>query len=765
MGKRLKVIITILIVLLLITPSIQLLFHFIFRSDKLSLTELDVLIIASMLGLVLLLCAFFVFVYTKLHYRLRQQHKLYNTMLKSTNSLVILWNTALTYTEFNEYAHTTIDKDKHTLDSSFVKKLFGDNDKSRISFDEVPPKARMLTNALDPRGHQFCFTSTDGELHHVVFNSVKLNPSGKDDYYILSISTDISDAVNLKNELMETNKRLKLNEEMHSLAMESAEIGILMYDMGEHNNLHLSENAHALLGFPKDDIITVPDFRAHIHPDDLSDYLSELNKLKTGKKLSFGIEARMRIDAESYSCFMLKFKSTKDSYGNVIRIIGAIININQQKEISELIDKTTFEDELTKLPNRRCFLTNGNQVLENIHQQYKLAALIYFDIDRFKRVNNLSGYAAGDELLRSVAATVTNIIGDDVFFARLGADDFGLILPVLSQDEAEAFCESLENAVSGLEQSLTIKEAVSISIGACLSDPEGSAITSMFEKASMALTVAKTSTYGNTQFFSQDVRQLIIDRDILEEEIREAYIKGEFSLYYQPKIDIKTSKLIGVEALMRWNHPTKGIISPGVFIPVAEEIGLITKLDEWGMREACHQCKQWQDLGHPPIAVSVNISQAMFYQTDLVALIRDVLKESNLQPDLLEIELTETMAIKDINKTVEILGEIQRLGCHVSMDDFGTGYSSLSSLKLVPINILKIDRSLIIDVETNNTSKYIISAIIGLAKSMNLKTLAEGVETAGQVDFLNTINCDFAQGYYYGKPCPSDVFESLYISL
>ena len=318
--------------------------------------------------------------------------------------------------------------------------------------------------------------------------------------------------------------------------------------------------------------------------------------------------------------------------------------------------------------------------------------------------------------------------------------------------------ERISDAVGGIRLTLLVKEKVEIKCGISLLSEDTPNVISMLDEASMALTVAKSSPNTKFQFFNEDIQRIMLERELLEEELNAAYENQEFTLYFQPKVDIKTEQLMGIEALMRWNHPEKGIVTPGAFIPVAEEVGLITKIDEWGMREACRQNKRWQDEGLDPVKISVNVSQAQFYETDIVSTIKDILDETGLDAKWLDIELTETMAMKDIDRTIEILNEISDLGCSISMDDFGSGYSSLSSLKIIPIDILKIDRSLVVDVETNAASKHITTAIVNLAKSMEVTVLAEGIETKGQSDFLADLNVDLAQGFLFGKPCAPNEF-------
>lgn len=263
--------------------------------------------------------------------------------------------------------------------------------------------------------------------------------------------------------------------------------------------------------------------------------------------------------------------------------------------------------------------------------------------------------------------------------------------------------------------------------------------------------------------FTPDMESRMVENELLRSEMLDALKLGQFELYYQPKVSFKTGDILGVEALIRWHHPVKGFIPPCDFIPLAEQFAIITKIDEWGLITACRQCKQWQDMGLPPVKVSVNMSQAQFARTDVYASVTKALEVTGLEPKYLEIEVTETMAMTDVDRTVDVLGRIHELGVSISMDDFGTGYSSLASLKTIPFDVLKIDRSLVCDLNENDTSRRITGAIVAMGKALRMVVLAEGVETNEQSKLLGEIGCDLAQGYYFSKPLPASEIEAMLI--
>ena len=265
--------------------------------------------------------------------------------------------------------------------------------------------------------------------------------------------------------------------------------------------------------------------------------------------------------------------------------------------------------------------------------------------------------------------------------------------------------------------------------------------------------------------FTSDMESRMVENELMRSEMLDALENGEFELYYQPKVSFKTNEILGVEALIRWHHPTKGFVPPCDFIPLAEQFGIITKIDEWGLLTACKQAKKWQDMGLAPVKISVNMSQVQFSRTDVYETVSNALKETGLDPHWLEIEVTETMAMTDVDRTVSILEHIHELGVSISMDDFGTGYSSLASLKTIPFDVLKIDRSLVCDVNENDTSRRIAGAIVAMGKALKMIVLAEGVENVEQTKLLTEIGCDLAQGYYYSKPCPSGEIEKMLVTL
>ncbi len=413
-------------------------------------------------------------------------------------------------------------------------------------------------------------------------------------------------------------------------------------------------------------------------------------------------------------------------------------------------------DSLTGLYNRDRFLKEGERFLKDSAAAGKNVALVIFDVDGFGKISTLFGNNAADEVVKTFAGCVQLLSDRRYPCGRTDTDDIAVFVNYNTTGEIDMFIRAFREELNEAFTDTALLRRADFFAGVVLYDGCDDVYT-MHSKANLCL----MSKECRVTYFTSDMEQRLVEDEFMSAEMCSALDRGEFELYYQPKISFKTGEIMGVEALIRWHHPTKGFVPPTEFIPLAEKTGIITKIDEWGLRTACRQCKQWLDDGLPAVKISVNMSQAQFYCTDVIATVREVLEETGLPSELLEIEVTETMAMKDIERTVRVLGDIRGMGVTVSMDDFGSGYSSLSSLKTIPLDILKIDRSLVCDLDENDVSKQITGAIVDLGKAMKLVILAEGVETSEQNHFLAEAGCDLAQGYLYSKPCSASEITAM----
>jgi diguanylate cyclase (GGDEF)-like protein/PAS domain S-box-containing protein len=436
----------------------------------------------------------------------------------------------------------------------------------------------------------------------------------------------------------------------------------------------------------------------------------------------------------------------------------AVRNLQARKRAEQHIRYLAHHDPLTSLPNRSTFHDRlDHEIAATLASGQKLAVLC-FDLDRFKEVNDLFGHAAGDKVLQSAAARVSTIVDKTCMAARLGGDEFAVLVPGLSSPAsagrlAERILEALRSD-NGMSENDTI---ISCSIGIAIYPDDADDRESLLSHADTALYRAKTEGRATYRFFEARMGAEVRDRRMLEHDLRLAIGREEFSLVYQPQEDIQTRAVVGFEALLRWTHGTRGSISPAVFIPIAEDTGAILEIGEWVLRQACKQAASWAH----PLTIAVNVSAVQIYNDQFVQLVHEVLLETGLAPSRLELEITETALIRDLNRALTTLRRIKALGVHIAMDDFGTGYSSLSNLRAFPFDKIKIDGSFIKSVNTNEQAATIVRAVLGLGRGLGLPVLAEGVETPAELAFLRAEFCDEVQGYLVGRPASIGTFQAL----
>lgn len=433
-----------------------------------------------------------------------------------------------------------------------------------------------------------------------------------------------------------------------------------------------------------------------------------------------------------------------------------------QNRIEKMIVHQALHDQLTGLANRLLFSERLALALAKAHQNSETLAVIFMDLNRFKSVNETLGHAMGDQLLKKVSNRLKTSLSPGDILARWGGDEFTILVHLNETNDivkvSEKILENLSVPFLIQEQEIYIKA----SLGIAISPYDGEDADTLLKNADAALHLAKNKGRNNYELYTPAIGDKILQRMFLENNLYKAIERSEFLLYYQPQIDLKTGRIVGMEALIRWQHPERGLIPPNQFIPLAEETGLICQIGEWVLKTACQQNCAWQLAGLPPINIGVNLSIRQFQQGNLLQRISYILKETNLDPQYLELEITESIAIQDMEKTIETLKQLQALGIHISMDDFGIGYSSLSALKHLPINSLKIDQSFVRDLMKNMEDAAIINVILALGQGLDLTVIAEGVETQEQYQFLRSMKCDRAQGYYFSKPLPVEEITQLY---
>ncbi|MGV2291056.1 EAL domain-containing protein [Trinickia sp. YCB016] len=448
--------------------------------------------------------------------------------------------------------------------------------------------------------------------------------------------------------------------------------------------------------------------------------------------------------------------------GETTHHIGVINEVTDLIRYQEQLEYQANYDGLTRLPNRNLLRERLQQALSTSQRRNKRVAVVFIDLDGFKNVNDSLGHSVGDRLLAVVAERLARSARASDTVARHGGDEFVTVLTDVTDEQSLiAWMERVRAAISEPVMLDGTELYVGCSMGASLFPQDGEDAETLMKKADLAMYRAKDMGRNTFQFYQPEMNTSVGARLNLERRLRRALRDNEFLLHYQPQVDIATGKIVGMEALVRWLDPEVGLVPPSAFIPVAEESGLIGPLSEWVLREACQQNKAWQDAGLPPARVSVNLSARQFQQRDIAKLVMSILEETGLEPQYLELELTESMIMRNAEEAVVMLNELHALGISIAIDDFGTGYSSLGYLKRFPVDRLKIDRSFVSDIGASDDDETITSAIIALAHSLELQVIAEGVETSSQLDFLRERSCHEMQGFFFSKPMPHDAIPGL----
>lgn len=434
----------------------------------------------------------------------------------------------------------------------------------------------------------------------------------------------------------------------------------------------------------------------------------------------------------------------------------------ERKKAEERLAYLSQYDSLTGLANRALFQDRLAQAVARAERDEAMVTLISLDLDRFKDFNDALGHSVGDMLLKTAATRLRECVRDGDTVARLGSDEFGIILENVSDVQ---FVASVAQKISTtLTEPFTMRDQemyLSAGMGIAVRPP--SEADGLMRDANAALGRAKAAGPDNYQFFSPEMNVEAFERLAFESSLRRALEREEFELHYQPQVDLHTGRIVGAEALLRWNRPEQGIVSPARFIPVLEQTGMILAVGAWVMETACKQTREWRDRGlMPDLRISVNLSAKQFAQRDLGEIISDILERTGLDPDALELEVTESLLMEDTEESNLKLRQLKAdRGVRVSIDDFGTGYSSLAYLKRFPLDVLKIDQSFVRDLTEESDDASIVSAIVSLAHNLRLKVIAEGVETAAQLEYLRRQDCDEAQGYYFSRPLPTAEFVRL----
>lgn len=438
-----------------------------------------------------------------------------------------------------------------------------------------------------------------------------------------------------------------------------------------------------------------------------------------------------------------------------------ILNSQLNKLDSETQTLKSNFDELTDLPGVNIFLDRVDQALVNSRRQKQLLALLLINIDRFSLINDGLGHDFGDLVLKEIAKRLKDSLRESDTVARIAGDSFALLVKVTAEDHAALVSEKILKIINNPMMINNQKIVLTASIGIINAHDEKISSITLMDNSESALHRAKKHGGNSFHFFANDLNQIAKERIDLENNLRHGLENDEFLLYYQPKVRITTNKIVGMEALIRWERPGHGMVAPFKFIPVAEETGLIIDIGCWVLHEACRQNQEWQSLGLPALPVAVNVSPRQFQSNGFSEEVLKAIEKSGLKPEYLELEITESMLMSEIEQTITKLKDLVGIGLTMAIDDFGTGYSNLSYLNRFPVSTLKIDRAFIKDVELDANNAKLTESIINMSHSLNLEIVAEGAENKEHIDFLESHNCDKVQGYYYSKPLPAGEFKIL----
>ncbi|MFA7404240.1 MAG: EAL domain-containing protein [Pelobacteraceae bacterium] len=496
-------------------------------------------------------------------------------------------------------------------------------------------------------------------------------------------------------------------------------------------------------------------------PDTMPDYYHEFGK---SAFIPEGLQAEGWYEDMNGLDRYLVFSAApvRNNRGELLAVIETFEDVTERKCYEKQLEYQANHDGLTHLPNRNVLVDRIHQALLMSQRNGQRVAIFFIDLDNFKFINDNLGHDVGDELLKSAAERLVSCVraGDTV--ARQGGDEFIVMVSDAEVDAvADRIARSIQDAVSKPFMVNEHELVITCSIGVSISPRDGEDVQTLIKHADLAMYQAKEQGRSRTRFFTSEMNVRSLSRMNMEKHLRRALERNELFLCYQPKVSLRSGQITSMEALVRWQNPELGLISPASFIPLAEEIGLIEPIGAWVLETACRQNREWQDAGLPAIPVAVNLSAYQFRQKNLARVVERILKNSGLEPCCLELEITESLVMQNLDRVTTILNELKELGTTLSMDDFGTGYSSLSYLKRFPFNKLKIDQSFVKDITTDPDSATIVKTIIAMAHNLRLKVIAEGVENVGQLNYLRLHNCDEIQGYLFSKPVVADDFRSL----
>ncbi|OPZ20613.1 MAG: Phytochrome-like protein cph2 [Firmicutes bacterium ADurb.BinA205] len=613
------------------------------------------------------------------------------------------------------------------------------------AFGISEPDENILKEIADSRSYEAHFKGADTSMVSIAWSTSLVRRNKKSTLHV-STGFNLTELKKMKVNLASAN-------DFFNSSMELAEIGVLM--SVDRRNYRASPETVKMLGL-KSSSLTAAQFRSLIHPNDRMIFDGALMSMDSKEVRS--VEMRIKSADGAYRWYSYRYKSIEATDNTLPLFGGAILDITDEHEKDLRIERLAYIDEVTEIANRNKLLKEGTSIYDSSKLLHYNFWIIVLDIDRFHIINDTCGYENGNTILKNFAHILYKFVTPGGLAARISGDNFALILRDYGDDDLPVrTVKSIQEEFARLAVDQLSSINLSCSAGYSMLPRDGKSFRDILDHAEFALKSASGSQ-GCICAYEPSMHDSIIGNTEMEKALALAIEKNELHLFYQPKIDLATGKIMGVEALIRWIKPDGTIISPDVFVPIAENSHLIGKISDFVLNEGCRQNKMWQKMGYPNIVMSINFASTDFYQTDLKDKVFEALARSGLDAQWLEVELTETLALSDVNFAISQMNKLRELGVKLAMDDFGTGYSSLSYLQTLPITLLKLDRSFITDIEHDNIAYEIVSAVIRIAKSKKIETIAEGIENQVQESILRMAGCDYAQGYLYGKPMPpSDI--------
>ncbi len=581
--------------------------------------------------------------------------------------------------------------------------------------------------------------------------------------YVVVVSVMVGEAVAwAMSMLSRTRSALADTRERYSGVFEEAPMGIVTVSP-ERTLLRVNRAFADIVGSTNAEL-EGRSMQELIHPEDRAASDVEIRRLVAGEIDRVSLEKRLLRSDGGAVWVSVGTSCVRNRDGEPVFLIGQVEDITERRALREQLAYAAGHDELTGLPNRSLFMERLARTVARAEDEGRHVALMFIDLDRFKLINDGLGHDAGDRLLQRIARRLQRTLRSGDFLARFGGDEFTALCVVGDEQEALDVAQRLQATMAKPLADSDHEHFVSLSIGIALSSSASESGASMLRNADVAMYRSRESGYGRIAIYREDDELHSIRSLQISNELHRALERGELVLHYQPFVDLDDVSLVGLEALVRWEHPTRGLLAPGEFIPLAEECGLIVPLGTWVLREALRQGAAWTTErtrnGQDPwrLNVSVNVSPQQLVDPLFPQVVADAVAESGFVADQVWLEITESAILSDPQAAVEILGQLRRLGVHVSIDDFGTGYSSLSYLKHLPVEILKIDRSFVDQVDRDPDDRAIVSAVIAMSRSLGLTVIAEGIERPAQAERLTELGCRFAQGYFYGRPrSPEDM--------